>query len=112
MKTWTLNIREAAKFLKMSVSALGEKARTGEIKAAKPGKSWVFLESDLVAHLDSLYARTRQAPLSGCDEEKLLCHSTNAAISIGLVSPLQMESEYDALLRPATRSKPRSTKTD
>jgi len=38
-------------------------ARQGRLKAAKPGKRWVFLEEDLATYLRQLYARRRQAPL-------------------------------------------------
>lgn len=67
----TLNIDEAAKLLHISAAALRQKARLGLIKAAKPGKRWVFLEQDLADYLHSLYPAHGQAPLSGCEQEKL-----------------------------------------
>ena len=47
----TFNLEEAAEFLHMSPAVLGQKAREGLIRAAKPGKRWVFLEDDLVSYL-------------------------------------------------------------
>ncbi|HSC44086.1 MAG TPA: helix-turn-helix domain-containing protein, partial [Candidatus Binatia bacterium] len=64
----TLDLEAAAAFLHMSPAVLGEKARAGRIRAAKPGKRWVFLEDDLVAYLRSLYAGAGQAPSSGCEQ--------------------------------------------
>ena len=39
----TLDLNEAAEFLRMSPAVLRQKARAGIIKGAKPGKRWVFL---------------------------------------------------------------------
>lgn len=63
MKRFTL--KEAADFLLLHPVTLAEKARTGEIKAAKVGRRWVFLETDLVAHLDALYYQRQQTTVSG-----------------------------------------------
>ncbi|HHG91039.1 MAG TPA: DNA-binding protein, partial [Devosia sp.] len=49
----SMNLEEAADFLKMSAEDLRRKAKTGRIPGAKPGKQWVFLETDLVAYLRS-----------------------------------------------------------
>jgi len=51
----TLNLDQAASFLKMSAEDLRRKTKTGKIPGAKPGKAWVFLEEDLVTYLRSLY---------------------------------------------------------
>lgn len=55
----TLLLHEAAALLHMSPAVLRQKAHQGRIKAAKPGKAWVFLEDDLVAYLGSLYSQSR-----------------------------------------------------
>ena len=47
----TLDLHEAAQFLRMSPAVLRLHARQGRLKAAKPGKRWVFLEADLAAYL-------------------------------------------------------------
>jgi excisionase family DNA binding protein len=44
----TYDIKQAAEFLKTSVSTLEEILKTGELVAAKHGQSWCFLEADLI----------------------------------------------------------------
>lgn len=65
VKTRTFDLEQAAAFLRMSPAALREKARAGIVPGAKPGKRWVFVEQDLVAHLQGLCSARRQAPLIG-----------------------------------------------
>ncbi|MCH7552867.1 MAG: helix-turn-helix domain-containing protein [Chloroflexi bacterium] len=106
-----MGLKEAAKFMCMSPCALREKAKSGLIPAAKPGKSWVFLEDDLVAYLRSLYAVPGQAPQCGSSEEKSLCHYTNAVKPGGFASRRPVDSEYAALLGLPRSNSRRSSKT-
>jgi hypothetical protein len=96
----TLDLQAAAEFLYMSPECLRQKTKSGLVKGAKPGKCWVFLESDLVEYLHSLYPEpTGHVPLSGCDYKEVnLCHSTNAVKSGGFVSLLQTDGVYESLL--------------
>ena len=94
----TLNLSEAALFLRMSPRALREKARKGQVKGAKPAKAWVFLEADLVRYLDSLYIRQRQAPLSGSELEVESWESTNAVKCGGSGLQPRTASLYASLL--------------
>lgn len=57
----TLNLQQAAKFLNMHPVTVQERALSGIIPGAKPGKCWTFLEDDLAAYLRSLYPCNRQA---------------------------------------------------
>ena len=107
----TLDLREAAQFLRMSPAVLRGKARQGLVKAAKPGKCWVFLDDDLAVYLGQLYAGRRQAPLSGSNEEKSLWGYQDAVMSGGSNSPRRTANEYASLLGLATSSKRRSTST-
>lgn len=107
----TYNLEGAAGFLHMSKAALCRKARTGEIKAAKPGKRWVFLEPDLVAYLESLYAAHQQASLGGCKEEPLW-RSLNAAGCGGSGLQHPVDSEYASLLGLKTDKMPSNTTTN
>ena len=109
MRTYDLD--EAARFLRMSPAVLRLHARQGRLRAAKPGKRWVFLEDDLAAYLHRLYAAGRQAPLSGSNQEKSLWGYTNAERSGGSISPRQTASEYVALLGLKTERSRRSTTT-
>ena len=103
----TLNLQQAAEFLKIHPVTLGEKARAGEIPGAKIGKSWVFLEIDLI---DYIRAQYQQRALQGGKET--LWHSTNAKTrpSSGL-KLVSVDEQYNAALGPLTKSKPRNTTT-
>jgi hypothetical protein len=108
----TLDLHEAAAFLRMSPAVLRLHARQGRVKAAKPGKRWVFLDDDLAQYLGQLYAARRQAPLSGSNEEKSSWGYLSGVTSGGSASPRHMASEYAALLGLATKRRRSSTTTD
>lgn len=92
MSLTTLNLTQAANFLGMSSSGLRAKAKTGEVPGAKIGKCWVFIQSDLAAHIRSQYAKPRQA-LQVQPMEKSLCY-TNATTRGGSISQRPAVSEY------------------
>ncbi len=73
----TLNVKQAAQFLKLHPVTLLERARAGAIPGAKVGKQWVFLEEDLAAHVRALYGGRGQK-LQGDGKGKPECHSTSA----------------------------------
>lgn len=56
----TLNLAEAAAFLRCHPEWLRQQAKSGRISAAKPGKTWLFIDDDLAAYLRSHYAGRRQ----------------------------------------------------
>ncbi|MEQ8955870.1 MAG: helix-turn-helix domain-containing protein [Gammaproteobacteria bacterium] len=97
MQNETLNLEQAARFLHLSENELRQRARTGRIKAAKPGKRWVFLKNDLVEYLEALYASARQV-VSGCEKETSQCHYKTAMGRGGLTSGHRVEKEYATLL--------------
>lgn len=107
----TLDLHEAAAWLRMSPAVLRLHARQGRVKAAKPGKRWVFLEDDLAAYLGRLYAAGRQAPLSGSNEEKSSWGYRNGVTSGGSPSPRRTAKEYAALLGLPTKPLPRNSST-
>ncbi|MBV9575760.1 MAG: helix-turn-helix domain-containing protein, partial [Gammaproteobacteria bacterium] len=47
----TLNLKEAAQILKMTPEGLRRKISRGEIPAAKIGKLWIFIKTDLVEYM-------------------------------------------------------------
>ena len=55
----TLGLRDAAKFLKMRPDNLAKEATAGRIPGAKPAGCWVFIKSDLVDYVRSLYAKEK-----------------------------------------------------
>ncbi|TAJ92763.1 MAG: DNA-binding protein [Gammaproteobacteria bacterium] len=108
----TLDLLEAAHFLRLSPEVLRRKTKQGCIRAAKPGKCWVYLESDLVEYLRSLYPVPGQALSSSCAQtEVTLWHSTNAVQSGGSVSPVRMAGRYENLLKLPISSKRRNSTT-
>jgi len=51
----TLDLQQAAKLLHIHPVTLQTKAKAGEIPGSKIGKSWVFIESDLIEFIRSNY---------------------------------------------------------
>jgi hypothetical protein len=107
----TLDLREAATFLKLHPEEVRRRARMGVLPGAKAGKRWVFIDLDLADYLRSLYARPRQALRVTERKEVNECHSIDAAVRGGLISPLQAASALDALLARKTEPKLRSSTT-
>lgn len=103
----TLDVLQAARFLHLHPATLREKARRGEVPAAKIGKQWIFLQVDLEAYVRSQYAPRMS---QGESKEKSGCHSTDAKTHpIGGSNSKYWEGKYNAALAQATKPKPRST---
>jgi len=107
----TLNLDEAAEFLGIHKQTLRVRAKLGEIPGARVGRAWRFIEEDLVNHLRSLYAQSRQVP-QGTIMENSLWVPINAATSGGSGSRTQTETKYADLLGLGKNGKRRSLKTD
>ncbi|WP_431307163.1 helix-turn-helix domain-containing protein [Acidithiobacillus acidisediminis] len=101
----TLDIHEAAAFLHMHKDTVQRRAKAGEIPGTKPGRSWVFLEEDLVAYLKRLQTQPRQT-----GKGETLC-STNVVTPGGWISSHQAARELDALLAQRTKQPHRSCTT-
>jgi excisionase family DNA binding protein len=56
----TLDLAEASALLKLHPQTILQKARSGELPAAKLGKCWVFIQQDLIDWIRSQYTRPRQ----------------------------------------------------
>jgi excisionase family DNA binding protein len=95
----TLNLDEAALFLKCSDDTVRELAASGEIPAAKVGRAWVFVDVDLVEWLRTQYAHP----------EDKKCHSTSAAKRGGSISPTTDKELESLLTQPTARKHSRST---
>ncbi|WP_227544782.1 helix-turn-helix domain-containing protein [Sapientia aquatica] len=95
----TLDLSEAAEFLKMHPEEVRRRAKLGQLPGAKPGKSWVFLENDLAEYVRSHYAYPRQALQVTPTKEEKPCHLLNVVTPGGLISPHRQESELDVLLQ-------------
>jgi hypothetical protein len=94
----TLDLKEAAAFLKVHPEELRRRAKLGLIPGAKVGRAWVFLENDLADYLRSLYSQPRQALRVTLGKEVETCHFADAVQSGGSTFALQAESEYVNLL--------------
>jgi hypothetical protein len=89
----TLDLQQAADFLKLHPVTLAERARAGKIPgAAKPGKRWVFPEEGLRAYLNA----------------RSTCPFTGEEVSGGSNSP-RTAAELENLLGLPTRKRRRST---
>ena len=96
----TLSLPEAANFLGIHKETARRLAACHEMPAAKIGRSWRFLEEDLVTYLRSLYSEaTSQGVVNR--RSKTTWHSTNVTKSIGLTSTTTAR-EYNEALGLAT----------
>ncbi len=106
----TLDLKQAAQFLKLHPEEVRRRAKAGLLPGAKAGKCWVFIEDDLADYLRSLYAQSRQA-LRVTWRKEYECHSSNAEARGGLISPHQAASALDALLTPKKSLKLKNSMT-
>lgn len=101
----TLDLAEAAQLLKLHSQTVLQRARSGDIPAAKPGKCWVFVEEDLINWLRSHYNSCRDARQGG----HALCSLKEKTQNFGgLNSQHQTAKLYDDLLGLPTKDKPRN----
>lgn len=64
----TLDLLECADFLKVDRNKILTLAGRGELRGAKIGRAWVFLEDDVVAFLRKQIHDQSTARLQGCAE--------------------------------------------
>ena len=107
----TLSLNEAAEFLHIHPEELRRRAKLGLAPGAKVGKCWVFLDCDLADYVRSFYAGPRQALGVTPRKESTECHSSNAAVRGGSISPHQAASALDALLEQKLGRKRKNSTT-
>ncbi|GJM12667.1 MAG: hypothetical protein DHS20C12_10700 [Pseudohongiella sp.] len=95
----TLDLYEAADFLKMHWQTLRERAVAGLVPGAKLGKRWVFLKDDLVSCLRSHYSTSRPRSQVQHLGESLCCTNDQPRPTGGANLPHPTEDEYDNLLK-------------
>ena len=93
----TLDLKQAAAFLKLHPEELRMRAKLGRIPGAKVGRAWVFLQDDLAAFVRSLYSQPRQALRVTLGKESE-CHFADVVQSGGSTCPPLLGNEYAALL--------------
>ena len=104
----TLTLKEAAELLKMHPQSLRTKVINGSIPGAKVGKSWVFLEEDLVQDIRSRYIKSGRASVSKGDNQ---CFIDDRIVNTGGVDLLhQTEKKYAELLKLPTAKRRKSMK--
>ncbi|WP_342228008.1 helix-turn-helix domain-containing protein [Rickettsiella endosymbiont of Rhagonycha lignosa] len=98
----TFNLEEAAEFLKMSSGGLRRLAANKKITAAKPGRSWCFLEEDLVNYLRSLYDSSCNQVSQGVSNNRRekIWHSTRETKFGGLTLPTTVREYKNRLGLP------------
>lgn len=91
----TLNLKEAAALLKMHPMSLRRQVVNGIVPGARAGRSWIFIEEDLLNWLRSQYSEEARAAGSNGDTT---CPSTyaqtNPVPSTGADSLPLTESKY------------------
>lgn len=105
----TLSLLEAATFLGVHKETARQLAASHKLPGAKVGRSWRFLEVDLVAYLRSLYANNASQGVVN-HRSKTIWHSTNVTKSIGLTSATKVR-EYNEALGLAINLAPKSFTT-
>lgn len=104
----TLTLKEAAALLKMHPQSLRTKVINGLVPGAKVGKSWVFIEEDLVQYIRSSYIKSGRTLVSIGGEQ---CFTNDRIVNTGGVdSPHQMERKYAELLKLPIAKRPKSMK--
>ena len=89
----TLTLEQASGILRMHKVTLRNKARAGEVPAAKIGKRWLFLEVDLTKWLRLQYSTLALQGEQTMEVKQ--CHSTNEKIALtGGLNLASTESEY------------------
>lgn len=99
----SLDLIEAAEFLKMNAEVLRRKAKAGDVPGKKPGKHWVFIKehlADFVSDRHTKHGRELRVidGFKPTHEDTIKCQSTNAKKRGGSNSPRQMDAEYSSLL--------------
>ena len=107
----TLTLEQAAKLLRLHNVTVRNKARSGELPAAKVGKRWLFLEVDLINWL-----RLQYSPLALQGDkttEVKLCHSTNVkTVPNGGLRLPSTDGEYRKALGLTIKTPRKNTMTD
>lgn len=99
----SLNLIEAANFLKMNPEVLRRHAKAGKVPSRKTGKRWVFILEHLADFVSGRYSEHGRElrvidGFKQTHEDTRKCQSTNAAKRGGSNSPRQTADEYSKLL--------------
>jgi excisionase family DNA binding protein len=98
----TLDLKQAAAFLKMNPETLRLLAAAKKIPAARPSRRWCFMEEDLAEYLRSLYDPSCKVSQGDNLRGELLCHSVNVKM-FGGYGLVMEEDEYNKALELPTK---------
>lgn len=107
----TLDLIEAAHYLKMHPESLRRKAKAGQIPGKKAGKQWLFVKQHLADWISGRYpehGRELRVIDGGKQQmEGKPCQSINAVKTKrgGSTSPTQTATEYAKLLAHKTKNR-------
>lgn len=108
----TIKIKEAAEFLGFkSIERLRQKVKRGEIPGAKPGRSWVFLEQDLVNYIRMCYSNKIKGELLCQSLKEKAVHSYTVSSQLS-VKPQDVALKCMNQRRKLRLLKRKSTKLD
>ena len=97
----TLDLNEAASFLKMNPEVLRRKAKAKEVPSRKAGKRWIFIKEHLADWVSRRYpepGRELQVVDEFKQQEGKQCQSTSEKKRGGFSSPHRTDAEYNRLL--------------
>jgi excisionase family DNA binding protein len=92
----TFTIDQAAKFLGAHKETVRRQAVSGQLPAVKIGRSWIFIEQDLVMHIRNKYSGS-DASQGDHSRSNTKWHSTKEMESGGLIFATK-EREYAKVL--------------
>jgi len=112
----SLDLKEAADFLKVHPETMRQMAKDGTVSGAKIGRRWVFIQEHLVSHITNNYATNGGLRLvvdntSGSKKWQFTNGKMTGAIAGTLISSRQTASEYDVLLARQTSNKRKNCTT-
>ncbi|MGC0155375.1 helix-turn-helix domain-containing protein [Chromobacterium vaccinii] len=106
----TMDIGQAAAFLRCCEDTVYQLARKKKLPGRKVGRAWVFLKSDLVAHIRGGQNDSRQEVQVGIEGKGVEgCRSINVGELGGAISQRQAEIELGNLLGRVTGRGPRNS---
>ncbi|MCD0493827.1 helix-turn-helix domain-containing protein [Chromobacterium violaceum] len=106
----TMDIGQAAMFLHCCEDTVYQLARKKKLPGRKVGRGWVFLKSDLVAHIRGGQNGSRQEAQVGIEEKGVdVCRSISAVGLGGAISQRQAVIELDNLLGRVSGKKRRNS---
>ena len=101
----TLSTQQAAEFLKAEPSTIRALVSSGELKAAKIGKGYVFLNEDLVAYIKLNYTANRKNEGENHVKERSCQLSKETGARTGILNFPSMEKQYSKALERKTAPK-------